>query len=116
MAAHLHCVHFQKLLASCCLITLMLSSLAIFSRYKELVDKNERTKAEIRRRDEARKARADKQLEESALKASFIVAQKKKALEYCTAKGSFGTSGGLATATNRSMTARRTHPLKRPAS
>ncbi len=82
--------HVFKL--SCTDLILILTPSSFFSRYKELQAKNERTKAEIRRRDEQRKARADKQLEESTLKASLIVAQRKKALDYCTAKGGFGAS------------------------
>ena len=67
-----------------------------------------------------RQARQAKQLEESTLKASMIVAQKKKALDYCTARGNFGTNlgGPLASATNRGMggVRRVNHFTRRPAS
>ena len=52
--------------------------LALYSRYKELVDKNERTKANIRKRDEAAKAKQDKLLEESAVATSMYMAQRKQ--------------------------------------
>ena len=55
-----------------------------------MIEKNERTKAKIRRRDELRRQRQDKLLEESALQASVIIAQKKRALDYCTARTNFG--------------------------
>lgn len=52
-------------------------------RYKELCAKNEKTKADIKKRDEMRKLKQDRQMEESQLQASIIMAQKKKQLEYC---------------------------------
>ena len=59
-------------------------------RYKELIEKNERTKALIRKRDEDRKVKAEKQLLNSSIQADLYMEQKRRALEYCTAKGNFG--------------------------
>ena len=61
-----------------------------FRRYRELIDKNERTKALIRKRDEDRKAKAEKQLVDSSLQAGLYMEHKRRALDYCTAKGNFG--------------------------
>ena len=55
-----------------------------------MIEKNERTKALIKQRDEKRRARQDKLLEESALQAGMLIAQKKRALDYCTARANFG--------------------------
>ena len=71
----------------------MLNLINFHRRFKELQEKNERTKAKIKRRDELRKQRQDKMLEESALHASLIVAHKKRALDYCSAKSNFGLVG-----------------------
>jgi len=58
-----------------------------------MIEKNERTKAAIKRRDEMRKEKQDKLLEESALQASMYIAQRKRALDYCTARNNFGVEG-----------------------
>ena len=55
-----------------------------------MIEKNERTKAKIKERDEMRRMKQDKLLEESALHAASIIAQKKRALDYCTARSNFG--------------------------
>ena len=62
----------------------------LYRRYRELIDKNERTKALIRKRDEDRRAKAEKQLADSSLHAGIYMEQKRRALDYCTAKGNFG--------------------------
>ena len=61
-----------------------------YRRYKELIEKNEKTKAIIRKRDEDRRAKAEKQLIDSSLQAGIYMEQKRRALDYCTAKGNFG--------------------------
>ena len=55
-----------------------------------MIAKNERTKAMIKKRDEDRKAKQDKMLEESAHITSYFIAQKKQQFDYCTARGNFG--------------------------
>ena len=62
----------------------------VSSRYKELIEKNERTKALIKKRDEDRKVKAEKQLLNSSIQADIYMEQKRRALDYCTAKGNFG--------------------------
>ena len=68
----------------------MLKSVFDFRRYREMIEKNERTKAKIKERDEMRRIKQDKLLEESALHAASMIAQKKRALDYCTARSNFG--------------------------
>lgn len=58
-----------------------------------MIEKNERTKAKIKERDELRRQKQDKLLEESAMHAASMIAQKKRALDYCTARSNFGAQG-----------------------
>jgi hypothetical protein len=44
----------------------------------------------IKKRDDARKAKADRMLDDSAQITGMFMAQKKANLQYCTAKGNFG--------------------------
>ena len=44
-----------------------------YRRYKELIEKNEKTKAIIRKRDEDRRAKAEKQLIDSSLQAGIYM-------------------------------------------
>jgi len=68
-----------------------ITNLHSHSRYKEMVDKNEKTKALIRMRDDARDAKHKKLLDESTHITSLYMAQRTRAMDYCTAKGNFGT-------------------------
>ena len=61
-----------------------------FSRHQELIAANEKKKAEIKRRDDLRKAKQEKQMHESMVQASLIMAQKRQQLDYCTKQGAFG--------------------------
>ena len=42
-------------------------------RYKELIEKNERTKALIKKRDEDKKVKAEKQLQNSSIQADIYI-------------------------------------------
>ena len=55
-----------------------------------MIAKNERTKAMIKKKDDERKAKQEKLLEESAHITSYFMAQKKAQFDYCTARGNFG--------------------------
>lgn len=74
-----------------------------------MVEKNERTKALIKKRDEASKARQLKLLEVAAQRAEQYTAQRKKALDYCTARGGFGDG-------NKRSAVKRVNHFKRSAS